>query len=71
MGTSLARPCISKGIVKVANEENAEFISHGATGKGSDQIRFELSCASIDPNIKARNYKSMIQNSNDYLMVSV
>lgn len=52
LGTSLARPCISKGIVKVANEENAEFISHGATGKGNDQIRFELSCASIDPNIK-------------------
>ncbi len=69
MGTSLARPCISKGIVKVANEVNAEFISHGATGKGNDQIRFELSCASIDPNIKARNYTSMIQNSNDFELI--
>ncbi|CAG2174625.1 unnamed protein product, partial [Oppiella nova] len=52
LGTSLCRPCISKGIVKVANEENAEYIAHGATGKGNDQIRFELSCISIDSTIK-------------------
>ncbi|XP_054163657.1 argininosuccinate synthase-like [Oppia nitens] len=52
LGTSLCRPCISKGITRVANEEKAEFIAHGATGKGNDQIRFELSCISLDSNIK-------------------
>ena len=55
LGTSLARPCIAKGIVKVAKEENAGFISHGATGKGNDQVRFELSCASLDPKIKVKH----------------
>ncbi|CAG2113983.1 unnamed protein product, partial [Medioppia subpectinata] len=52
LGTSLCRPCISKGIVKVANEENAQYIAHGATGKGNDQIRFELSCVSLNSTIK-------------------
>lgn len=52
LGTSLARPCISKGLVKVAKDRNAAFIAHGATGKGNDQVRFELSAASLDPSIK-------------------
>ncbi|KAI1286924.1 Argininosuccinate synthase [Halotydeus destructor] len=52
LGTSLARPCIAKGIIEVAKAEKAGFISHGATGKGNDQVRFELTCASLDPTIQ-------------------
>lgn len=52
LGTSLARPCISKGLVKVAVDSGAKFISHGATGKGNDQVRFELSCYAICPKLK-------------------
>lgn len=51
LGTSLARPCIAQGIAEVAQSENAAFISHGATGKGNDQVRFELSCASLNSKI--------------------
>ena len=42
LGTSIARPLIAKRLVEIAKEEGAQFISHGATGKGNDQIRFEL-----------------------------
>jgi Argininosuccinate synthase len=49
LGTSLARPCISQGLVRVAREEKAQYISHGATGKGNDQVRFELSCYALWP----------------------
>jgi argininosuccinate synthase len=52
LGTSLARPCISKGIIDVAEREHAAYISHGATGKGNDQVRFELSCYALKPDIK-------------------
>ncbi|PSN33936.1 Argininosuccinate synthase [Blattella germanica] len=52
LGTSLARPCISKGLVRVAREEKAQYISHGATGKGNDQVRFELSCFALWPQVK-------------------
>jgi len=52
LGTSLARPCISQGLIHVAQEENAKFISHGATGKGNDQVRFELSCYALWPQVK-------------------
>lgn len=52
MGTAFARPCIAKGLVKVAKEENAGYISHGATGKGNDQIRFELSSYALYPQVK-------------------
>ncbi|CBY35432.1 unnamed protein product [Oikopleura dioica] len=52
LGTSLARPLISKALVRVARLENALFISHGATGKGNDQVRFELSIAALAPDIK-------------------
>ena len=52
LGTSIARPCISKGMVRVAQEHGAKAIAHGATGKGNDQVRFELSTASLDPSIE-------------------
>jgi argininosuccinate synthase len=52
LGTSLARPCIAKGIIEVARREGAKYISHGATGKGNDQVRFELTAASLDPSIQ-------------------
>ncbi|KAJ2946579.1 hypothetical protein O0L34_g12632 [Tuta absoluta] len=49
LGTSLARPCISVGIVNAAKKLGAKYISHGATGKGNDQVRFELSVYSLWP----------------------
>ncbi|MDF1816559.1 MAG: argininosuccinate synthase, partial [Verrucomicrobiales bacterium] len=52
LGTSIARPCISEGMVRVAREHGATAIAHGATGKGNDQVRFELSTASLAPDIE-------------------
>ncbi|XP_031359398.1 argininosuccinate synthase [Photinus pyralis] len=52
LGTSLARPCISTGLMKCYSQHNAQYISHGATGKGNDQVRFELSCYSMCPSLK-------------------
>jgi len=52
LGTSIARPCISKGMVDYAREVGADAIAHGATGKGNDQVRFELSTASLAPDIE-------------------
>ena len=52
MGTSLARPIISEGLVRCAREFGADTISHGATGKGNDQVRFELSIAALAPELK-------------------
>ena len=52
LGTSLARPLIAKKQIEIAHKENADYVSHGATGKGNDQVRFELSYAALDPNIK-------------------
>ncbi len=52
LGTSIARPCISEGMVRVAQEHGADAIAHGATGKGNDQVRFELSTASLAPGIE-------------------
>lgn len=52
LGTSLARPCIAKGLVETAIAEGAGYISHGATGKGNDQVRFELSAYALLPQIK-------------------
>ena len=51
LGTSLARPVISKGLVRVAEETGADAIAHGATGKGNDQVRFELSAYALKPDI--------------------
>ncbi|MBQ1492824.1 MAG: argininosuccinate synthase [Blautia sp.] len=52
LGTSMARPAIAKRLVDVARKENAVAICHGATGKGNDQIRFELSIKALAPDIK-------------------
>lgn len=52
LGTSLARPIIAKAQMEVAKRENADAVSHGATGKGNDQVRFELTYLAIDPNIR-------------------
>ena len=52
LGTSLARPVIGKHLVKCAVAEGAQAIAHGCTGKGNDQVRFELTVASIDPKMK-------------------
>ncbi len=51
LGTSIARPCITQGMLAAARAEGADAIAHGATGKGNDQVRFELSCASLAPSI--------------------
>lgn len=53
LGTSIARPLIAKGQVAVARKERAEAVSHGATGKGNDQVRFELTYAALAPGLKA------------------
>jgi len=52
LGTSLARPLIAKRQMEIAAAEKADAVSHGATGKGNDQVRFELSYLAIDPNIR-------------------
>jgi len=52
LGTSIARPLIAKKLVEVALKEGADAICHGATGKGNDQIRFELTIKALAPNIK-------------------
>ncbi|PTV94226.1 argininosuccinate synthase [Rhodobacter aestuarii] len=52
LGTSIARPLISKHLVEIAREHGADAIAHGATGKGNDQVRFELSAAALEPTIK-------------------
>jgi len=51
LGTSIARPLIAKRLIEIAAETNADAISHGATGKGNDQVRFELGAYSLNPNI--------------------
>ncbi len=52
LGTSIARPIISKRHIEIAAEEGAQYVSHGATGKGNDQVRFELSYYALNPEIK-------------------
>ena len=52
MGTSLARPLIAKQMVAVARREKADSVAHGATGKGNDQVRFELTCMALAPKLK-------------------
>ncbi|MDQ7090980.1 MAG: argininosuccinate synthase [Methylococcales bacterium] len=52
LGTSIARPLIAKRLIDIANETGAEAISHGATGKGNDQVRFELGAYALRPEIK-------------------
>ncbi|MEL6197840.1 MAG: argininosuccinate synthase, partial [Pseudomonadota bacterium] len=52
LGTSIARPLIAKRLVEIAAAEGADAVAHGATGKGNDQVRFELSAAALDPTIQ-------------------
>ena len=52
LGTSIARPLIAKRLVEIAHETGADAIAHGATGKGNDQVRFELGAYALSPNIK-------------------
>src|SRR5579872_4227446 len=52
LGTSIARPLIAKRLVEIAHETGADAIAHGATGKGNDQVRFELSAYALDPDIR-------------------
>ncbi|MEM9370835.1 MAG: argininosuccinate synthase [Pseudomonadota bacterium] len=52
LGTSIARPLISKRLVEIAENEGADAIAHGATGKGNDQVRFELAAYALNPEIK-------------------
>lgn len=52
LGTSIARPLIAKRQIEIAEKEGAEAVSHGATGKGNDQVRFEITYYALNPNIK-------------------
>src|SRR5918996_3270425 len=52
LGTSIARPLIAKRMVEIARKEGAEYIAHGATGKGNDQVRFELTAAALAPELQ-------------------
>jgi len=52
LGTSIARPLIAKRMVEIALAENADAIAHGATGKGNDQVRFELAAAALAPDLR-------------------
>ena len=51
LGTSFARPLIAKRLVEIAKQEGADAIAHGATGKGNDQVRFELTIKALAPNL--------------------
>ncbi|TFK60441.1 putative argininosuccinate synthase [Pluteus cervinus] len=52
LGTSLARPVIARGMIEIAEQEGCDFVSHGCTGKGNDQVRFELAFYGLKPDIK-------------------
>ena len=52
LATALSRPVIAKGLVKTAQKEEAEFVAHGCTGKGNDQVRFEVTVMALDPSLK-------------------
>src|SRR5574341_2282727 len=52
LGTSIARPLIAKAQVEVAAKEHADAVAHGATGKGNDQVRFELTYAALEPQLR-------------------
>jgi argininosuccinate synthase len=51
LGTSIARPCIAKEMIRIATEEGATYVAHGATGKGNDQVRFEMCAQALSPTI--------------------
>ena len=69
LGTSIARPLISKRLIEIANETGADAIAHGATGKGNDQVRFELGAYACRPDIKIiAPWREWDLNSRDSLM---
>jgi len=70
LGTSIARPLIAKRLVEIANETGADAISHGATGKGNDQVRFELGAYALKPDIKViAPWREWDLNSREKLLV--
>jgi argininosuccinate synthase len=69
LGTSIARPLISKRLVEIAKETGADTISHGATGKGNDQVRFELGAYALNPDIRViAPWREWDLNSRESLM---
>jgi argininosuccinate synthase len=69
LGTSIARPLIAKRLIEIANETNADAISHGATGKGNDQVRFELGAYALKPGIQViAPWREWDLNSREKLM---
>jgi argininosuccinate synthase len=69
LGTSIARPLIAKRLVEIAHETGADAISHGATGKGNDQVRFELGAYALSPGIKViAPWREWDLNSREKLM---
>ena len=69
LGTSIARPLIAKRLIEIANETNADAISHGATGKGNDKVRFELGAYALKPGIQViAPWREWDLNSRDKLM---
>ncbi|REC95462.1 argininosuccinate synthase [Kushneria indalinina] len=69
LGTSIARPLIARRLIEIANETGADAISHGATGKGNDQVRFELGAYALKPNVKViAPWREWDLNSREKLM---
>ena len=69
LGTSIARPLIARRLIEIANETGADAISHGATGKGNDQVRFELGAYALKPGVKViAPWREWDLNSRDKLM---
>jgi argininosuccinate synthase len=69
LGTSIARPLISKRMIEIANETGADAISHGATGKGNDQVRFELGAYALKPGVHViAPWREWDMNSREALM---
>ena len=69
LGTSIARPLITKRLVEIARQTGADAIAHGATGKGNDQVRFELGAYALDPDIKViAPWRDWDLNSREVLM---
>ncbi|KZZ14598.1 argininosuccinate synthase, partial [Oleiphilus sp. HI0080] len=69
LGTSIARPLIAKRLIEIANETGADAISHGATGKGNDQIRFELGAYALKPGVQViAPWREWDLNSRESLM---
>jgi len=70
LGTSIARPLIAKRLVEIANETGADAISHGATGKGNDQVRFELGAYALKPDVRViAPWREWDLNSREKLLI--